>query len=192
MEVSIDAEVPKLKKRGTLRGFRKVSQLGKITYDMLRFEGDRSIKSEVIGRYLSAEAEAKDGERGSLAVTPENYRFKYKGTAEHLGRQAHRFEVNPRKKRVGLFKGELLVDAATYLPLREAGKFVKSPSIFLKSVEFEREYEIVDGIAVPRRMHSSVNTRLVGKAELDVAYSAVALPVPAAAAADVALIDNNQ
>ena len=179
MEVAIDAEVPKLKKRGSLHGLRTISQFGKITYDMLKFEGDRSIKNEVIGRYLSAESEAKDGQRGSLDVTPANYKFKYKGTLDHWGRPAHRFEVSPRKKRVGLYKGELIVDAETFLPLREAGKFVKSPSIFLKSVEFEREYEIRNGVAVPTKMHSSVNTRIVGKAELTVAYQAVSLaPIP--------------
>jgi hypothetical protein len=48
---------------------------------------------------------------------------------------------------VGLFKGELWVDADTFLPLRESGRFVKNPSVFLKKIEFVRDYEIKDGIA---------------------------------------------
>ena len=33
------------------------------------------------------------------------------------------FELNPKKKRVGLFKGELWVDTATGMPLKEMGRW---------------------------------------------------------------------
>ena len=36
---------------------------------------------------------------------------------------------------------------------------------------FVREYEIQNGIAVPRRIESSVDTRLMGKAKLSIAFS---------------------
>lgn len=181
MEIDVEAEVPKLKKKGRLHALRRISALGRITFDALRFEGDRSIKNEVIARYLSTEADDRD--RSELAITPANYKFKYKGTLETGGRVAHAFQVFPRKKKVGLFKGDLWIDEETYLPLREAGRFVKSPSVFLKRVEFARDYDILDGVAVPRRLESTVETRLVGKAILSVAYSAISLvaaPVEAA------------
>jgi hypothetical protein len=62
--------------------------------------------------------------------------------------------------------------------VRESGRLVKNPSIFLKSVEFVRQYDIVDGIAVLRHMESVVNTRLVGKAQLNVNYSNFSLNSP--------------
>ena len=37
MNVEIDAELPKLQKKGTLHALRQISRLGKITYDALRF-----------------------------------------------------------------------------------------------------------------------------------------------------------
>lgn len=181
MEVDIEAEVPKLRKKGRLHALRKVSQLGRITFDALRFEGDRSIKNEVIARYLATDTDDRD--RSDLAIIPANYKFKYKGMVEAGGRIAHAFQVSPRKKKVGLFRGDLWIDGETFLPLREAGRFVKSPSVFLKKVEFARDYDIQDGVAVPRRLESTVETRLVGKAILSVAYSAVSL---AAATVDVA------
>jgi len=49
--------------------------------------------------------------------------------------------VTPRQKRQGLFKGDLWIDAATYLRVQESGYLVKSPSIFLKKVAFVRKYE---------------------------------------------------
>ena len=44
---------------------RRISALGRITYEKLRFEGDGTIKSQVITRYLTAEAEAQKGVRGT-------------------------------------------------------------------------------------------------------------------------------
>src|SRR5690242_9164066 len=122
MEVDIEARLPKLKKQGRLRALRHISRLGRITYEALRFEGDGSVKKNVIARYLAAEVQAQADESLQLAVTPANYKFKYKGLRADAGRDVHVFEVTPRKKRVGLFKGELWLDAETCLPVRESGR----------------------------------------------------------------------
>jgi hypothetical protein len=171
MEVDIQARLPKLQKQGRLVALRHISNLGRITYDALRFEGDRTVKTSVITRYLTAESDAQSTRQPSLKVTPENYKFKYKGVVSEEGRQAYLFQVTPRAKRVGLFKGELLIDAETYLPVRESGRFIKNPSIFLKKIEFVRKYEVRDGVAFPKSIETVVDTRLVGKAELNIAFS---------------------
>ena len=87
-----------------------------------------------------------------MAVTPENYKFKYKGRGQLDGRDVYIFQVTPRQKRQGLFQGEVWIDAATYLRVQESGYLVKNPSIFLKKVAFVRKYEIRDGISVPRQV----------------------------------------
>jgi hypothetical protein len=180
MEVDIAAEMPRLHKSGRLHALRRISALGRrITYDALRFEGDHSVKNEVIARYLTAESEALKSEPAKTAVTPVNYKFKYKGLIERDGRQLYAFNVNPRTKRPGLFVGELWIDSKTHLPVREAGRLVKNPSVFLKKVEFVRDYSIEDGISIPARAQYSVDTRLVGKTNLSVDFSSVSLPIPA-------------
>jgi hypothetical protein len=158
-----------------LRALRRISAIGRITYDHLRFEGDRTVKNEVIARYLTAETQAQTDQAAKLDVTPANYKFKFKGMMPGDGRDVYVFQVTPRKKRVGLYRGEVWIDAGTYLRVREAGSFVKNPSIFLKKIEFVRTYEIRDGISVPLEIHSVVDTRLVGKAELTIAFRNVAL-----------------
>ena len=175
MNVEIEASLPRLKKHGRLHALRRISAIGRITYEKLRFDGDGTVKNQVIARYLTAEAEAATGAVTALGVTPENYKFKYKGMGESDGHSVHLFQVTPRKKRVGLYKGELWIDAATHLRVRESGYFVKNPSIFLKRIEFVRTYEIHDGISIPRRIHSVVDTRLVGKAEMTIDFSNVSL-----------------
>ncbi|HLK47557.1 MAG TPA: hypothetical protein VKT49_05450 [Bryobacteraceae bacterium] len=171
MDVEIDAALPRLKKYGKLHALRHISALGRITYERLFFEGDGTIKNQVIARYLAAEIEAQKDQAPALAVAPANYKFKYKGQSELQGRMAYVFQVTPKKKRIGLFKGEVWIDTATYLRVQEAGYLVKNPSIFLKRVAFVRRYEIRDGISVPLQVQSVVDTRLVGKAELTIDFS---------------------
>ncbi len=98
-EVSIDAEVPKLHKRGRLSALRRISRVGRLTYDILRFEGDNSVKNHVIARYLSAEAQIRESDDASLAIIPANYKFSYKGLRELDGRSVHVFELKPKARR---------------------------------------------------------------------------------------------
>ena len=170
-EMSIDAEVPRLNKTGKLNALRRISRLGRMTYDILRFEGDNSIKNQVIARYLSAEAQVRESGDASLAIVPENYKFSYKGLRELDGRSVHQFELKPRARRKGLFKGNLWIDARSYLPVREAGRFVKNPSIFIKKVEFTRDYRFQDGLALLDRLDTVVETRVVGPAHMTVHYT---------------------
>jgi hypothetical protein len=154
-----------------LHALRRISPLGLIKYDMLRFDGDRTVNKEVIQRYLSGEAQAQREHRTDTAVTPENYKFKYKGMSIKDGRDVHVFQVTPRRKRENLFRGEIWIDARTYLKVQESGYLVKNPSILIKKVAFIRTYEIRDGISVPKQVLSVVETRLVGKAELTIDFT---------------------
>jgi hypothetical protein len=171
MDVDIQASLPGLKKQGRLHGLRKITVLGRITYAKLIFEGDNTVKNQVIERYLTAENEAQRDEPATLAVTPANYKFQYKGQNQVEGRTIHVFQVTPKKKVQGLFKGEVWIDAATYLPVQESGYLIKSPSILVKKVAFVRKFEIRDGISVPLQVQSTVDTRLFGRAELTVDFT---------------------
>ena len=170
MEVDIDASVPNLKEQGRLHALRKISKVGQITYRELRFQGDNTVKNQVIGRYLQAEQQSQGDQ--NLAITPANYKFKYKGEKPtDQGKNVYVFQISPHKKRVGLFKGEIWLDAKTYLPVYEKGRFVKNPSIFFKKVDFERAFRIQNGLAIPQYTMSTIDARLIGKVELNISYS---------------------
>ncbi|MGC2657381.1 MAG: hypothetical protein WA324_05350 [Bryobacteraceae bacterium] len=178
MEVSINASIPGWKKQATLTALRSISKVGRITYHVLKSQGDNTVKNEVIARYLTAEQQAQGD--NAMAITPENYKFKYNGKKTDREKNVYVFELAPRKKRVGLFKGEMWLDAKSYLPVFEKGRLVKNPSIFFKKVEFERSFVIRDGVSVPESMKSTINARFVGKVELTINYSS---PPPEATAA---------
>lgn len=174
VEVIMAAKIPRLKKEGKMAALRSVSNLGRVTWKMLNFWGDDTVKKEVIARYMTAEVEASSGKPGpSIGISPDNYNYKYKGLDNKEGRQVHVFELKPKHKRVGLFKGEIWLDPETLLPIRETGRLVKNPSIFIKKMEFTRDYEIREGVAHLKRMESRTDTRVVGRAELDIEYANV-------------------
>jgi hypothetical protein len=170
MKVDIQAAVPGLKQHGRLSALRKISKVGQITYKVLGFQGDNSVKKDVISRYLQAEQQGQGDP--SLAITPVNYKFKFKGLKTlNDDRRVYVLQIAPRKKKVGLFKGQLWLDAKTYLPVVEKGRLVKNPSIFFKKVEFERDFAMKDGVPIPQHLSSTIDVRLIGTVELSIDYS---------------------
>jgi hypothetical protein len=170
MDMHFSASLPRLKKEGVMLAKRIVSSLGKISFAVKSFTGDNTVKTYVITKYMAGEADLADHSLDS-GINPKNYKFKYKRTQPFNGRTVHIYELNPRKKRLGLFKGELWIDDETAFPVRETGSLVKSPSVFLKKVYFTRTYAVYNGAALPEHVESTVETRIAGKAEIDIRYS---------------------
>jgi len=181
MDCEIEATVPKWKKSSKMTALRLISKIGRITYQKLSFTGDDQVKRDVIARYLTAETEARS-QTGDISLSPANYKFSFKGRLEQGGKVAYIFQLNPRAKRVGLFKGDLWLDAETGLPLRETGRLVKNPSVFFKKTEFTRTYEIREGRAYLSTWNSSIDARVVGRVEMAVKYSNYQTPPPEVAA----------
>ncbi|PWU09673.1 MAG: hypothetical protein C5B51_05755 [Terriglobia bacterium] len=178
MEVEIRASLPKLKKHGRLHALRRISAVGRIIYERPTFEGDDTVKKQVIARYLAGEIEAQTNKSHSMAVTPNNYNFKYKRDEQLDGRPAHVFSLTPKKRDDGMFKGEIWIDSDTYLEVKEAGSLVKNPSILIKRVSFLRKYAIRDGISIPTQLETVTETRLWGQAQLEVDYSNFSVDTP--------------
>jgi len=166
--VEIQASLPKMEKSGRLRAIRRLLPTGEPDYQVLEIAGDQTVKRQVIVRYLSADARASAIPASTVAITPENYRFRYKGAVTAGGSIAYAFLITPRKKREGLIKGELWLDGDTGALVRLSGRFVKSPSIFVKQIDVTREMSLTDGVTGERVTHLSIATRLVGPAELTI------------------------
>jgi|KBSMisStaDraftv2_1062788.scaffolds.fasta_scaffold09552_4 hypothetical protein len=169
VEVTIDARLPKLNRQATLRAVRRMSSTGAVTYTTLDARGDGMIRREVIARYLAAESEARKIDE--IAITPFNYRFHLRNVMDEPTRQIYVFQLTPKKKKVGLFKGELWVDGQTGLPVHESGQFIKSPSVFVKRISFTRDYVMRGGLGVPTYVHSIVESRVAGRVELSIHFA---------------------
>jgi len=174
--VQIDASLPKLGKQGSMSGLKLVAHTGQIDYEGLRFQGDSLIKTAVIARFLAKEKEKR---APGLGVVPENYLFILDRTSGYNGLAAYVFRLKPKRKRAGLFKGELWLDATTGTPLRLWGDLVKSPSFFIRNLRFVQDYLYPNQCRQPVRLIVTVQTRIVGQVELVARFRAIeSQPVP--------------
>jgi hypothetical protein len=167
--VEIDASLPRLARYGRLSAIRRLLPLGKAQYEVLAMDGDRTVRQQVIARYLSADLEAAALPPASVAITSANYRFRYVGSAADRGTLAYAFEITPRKKRAGLFRGQLWIDPCTGMALRLTGYLVKNPSVFVRRVNITRDTYVHAGVAYALITHIDIDTRLIGRAELTIA-----------------------
>jgi hypothetical protein len=165
--VQIDASLPNLEKQGSMSGLKVISRTGQTVYRGLRFTGDNLVKTAVIARFLANDAKPPEQVVGT-DVTRQNYSFAYDRTSEYNGLVAYVFRLTPMRKRVGLFSGELWLDAATADPLRLWGDFVKSPSIFVRRFRFVRDYQRIGPCVQPLRLLLIVDTRIAGHVEMAV------------------------
>ena len=142
-----------------------------LKFKAVRSTGDIFVKSNVILRLLQAEVNhAKYDDPALTAVNAVNYKFLYKGRNSLDGRLVHVFQVKPRKKRSGLFKGYIYLDASTCALVRAEGKPVRSPSFFVKKIQFIRDYANILSTTLPVRVHFEAHARIVGRTVVDVLY----------------------
>ena len=140
-----------------------------LAFKAVRFTGDTFVKTNVITRLLQSEVDHLQKDDPALnAISPANYKFSYKGTNELQGRMVHVYQVKPRQRRVGLFKGRIYVDVYTGSLVRAEGRPVKSPSLFIKKVDFVQDYADIGPFTLPVHVHSEATARIVGRAIVDV------------------------
>jgi hypothetical protein len=151
---------------------RKYSAPNNLAFKAVRFSGDNFVKSNVILRLLQSEVDHVQKDDPTLnAISPANYKFSYKGLSQVDSRTVYVYQLKPRKKRVGLFKGRIYLDVFSGSIVRAEGETAKSPSIFIKKLLFEQDYADIGAFTFPVSIHSEAQTRLVGRAVVDIIYS---------------------
>ena len=69
-----------------------------------------------------------------------------------------------------LFKGKIYLEDDTGHLLRAQGAITKTPSFFIKKIRFIQDYATVAGFTLPMHVHSEADTRIVGKAVIDILH----------------------
>ena len=177
----IRAELPETSQQGEFELQRKFEAPHSLQFTPLHFTGDGFVKSNVITRLLQSEVDHVQKDDPALtAISPANYKFSYKGASRVQDRLVHVYQVKPHKKRPGLFRGRIYLDAHTGTLVRAEGSIVKSPSFFVKHIEFLQDFADVQSFTLPIHMHSEARARIVGRTIVDIVHRDYQ-PVPAAA-----------
>lgn len=176
----IRAQLPETSQQGEFELQRKYEAPHTLQFTPVHFTGDGFVKNNIISRLLQSEVDHVEKDDPTLtAITPANYKFSYKGASRIENRLVHVYQVRPRKKRPGLFKGHVWLDAQTGALVRVEGSVVKSPSFFVKHIEFVEDYTNVQSFTLPAHIHSEAKARIVGRTIVDITHRDYQ-PVPAA------------
>jgi hypothetical protein len=169
---TIEADLPDSKQHGKYELRRYFQAPRSLVFAALHFAGDGFVKTNVIARVLQSEVDhVQKGEGTQTAISAENYKFSYRGFETIDGRTSYIYQVKPRKKRQGLFKGQVLIDSTSGRLRRAEGEMVKSPSFFIKHIHFVQEYADCGPFSLPAHIHSEAKTRLVGRAVVDMSHT---------------------
>lgn len=173
-ETTVTAELPDTNQRGEYQLQRTyTSQPKSLAFSNARFTGDGFVKTNVITRLLQSEVDhVEKAKPEDTAINFTNYKFYYKGMENIQGQDLHVFQLKPRRKSPGLFKGKFYLDVHTASLRRMEGKLAKSPSFFVKDLEFTQEFADVDGFTFPTQLRSTAKARIIGRTLVGVVHRA--------------------
>lgn len=174
----IRAELPATSHFGEYQLRRDYTAPNSLEFKVIHSAGDAFVKTNVIARLIQSEIDHVQKDDPALTLLSSfNYTFSHKSTTTLDGRPVHVYQVKPRAKRLGLFKGRIYLDAHTGTLVRAEGRTVKSPSLFIKSIHFVQNDIDIAGFTFPGHIHYEVRTRIVGTAVVDI-YDQDYRPVP--------------
>ena len=76
----------------------------------------------------------------------------------------------PKRKESYLFEGKIWIDDQDFAIVKVAGHLAKSPSFWIKSVDFVRQYQKIDGFWLPTNERSIAKVKIFGTNTLTIDY----------------------
>ena len=176
-KTTIEAEIPAIGEKGHCTLRRTFSAPQSLIYTAVEFVGDNFVKTNVIYRVLASDVENVEKKTGQrVAILESNYRFSYKGIEDLNGRPLYAFALKPRRKDPGLFKGKILIDPQTGHIVRAVGRLSKSPSWWIKRVDFIQDYVDVGDFTMSAQIQSVTRARIAGRIVVNIRHAAYEVP----------------
>ena len=104
------------------------------------------------------EARSQDGD-----INRQNYDFRYLRSEMRNGRPTHVLAMDPKHKEKDTVRGQVWVDAETYLIQHVEGELAKSPSWWIKDVHVAADYGRLAGMWLQTSLLAVANVRILGK-----------------------------
>lgn len=181
-QMIVQAELPDTSQKGEYELVRNYSARPRqLSFTTVKYTGDSFVKTNVITRFLQSEVDhVQKADPAASAINEKNYKIAYKGTEDLDGHLTHVYQLKPRHKSPSLFKGKIYVDAYTGSLRRAEGTVSKSPSFFIRKIEFVQDFDDINGFTVPVAMRSTTKARIIGRAIVSVFHRGYNLkPAPA-------------
>jgi hypothetical protein len=148
---------------------------GTKTFTTIAANGSQFIRAYVFNQLMKREAaRARRQDRDSY-ITPNNYTFEPLGKGQIGNTYCSVVHAIPKRKEVYLFEGKIWIDDQDFAIVKVAGHLAKSPSHWIKRVDFVRQYQKIDGFWLPVRQRSIAKVRLYGTKILTIDYRSYAV-----------------
>jgi len=116
----------------------------------------------IVRRMLESETEvAKEYRLTDFSL--DNYEFRFIREEELDGHHCYVLELLPKRKENNLLRGQIWVDATTYLLHRADGSPAKGPSWWLRDVRIVFTYSEVEGMWLQTASESTAKVRILGQ-----------------------------
>jgi len=159
----------------------------------IRHTNGSSMGATIVRRMLEGQmAFAKDS--GSTDISQGNYDFRFIREEDVNGHHCYVLALLPRRKAKNLLRGNIWIDASTYLIQRVEGEPVKSSSWWLRDVRIVLLFGYVGQMWMQTSTESTANVRIVGQYKIisqDMSYK-IDQPTPAPSSAQAGFFPDVQ
>lgn len=103
-------------------------------------------------------------------IAPANYTLEVVGTDRIGSFDCLVVSAVPKRKETDLFEGKIWIDNQDFAIAKITGRLAKSPSFWIKHVDFIRDYKKIDGFWLLSKEESVSSVRIFGNERLTVDY----------------------
>jgi hypothetical protein len=107
---------------------------------------------------------AIEKDSSSIDISGDNYDFHFVREDNVNDQRCYVLEMVPKRKDKNLLRGNVWVDANTYLPHRVEGDFARNPSWWVKNVNIVLLFGDADGMWLQTALEATGNVRILGQA----------------------------
>jgi hypothetical protein len=144
---------------------------GEKEFKVLSESGSGIIRSRVFKPLMDSEVETAAGRnRYDSSITPPNYKFEVIGEDNIDGHHCLVVEVTPTHDAKYLFKGKIWIHATEFAVVKIEGQPARTPSWWIKQVDFVRRYQKIGQFWLPREDESISQVRVFGRYALTISH----------------------
>ncbi len=144
---------------------------GTVTFTSISEKGSAFVRHHVFQRLMKDEEKrVRVNKDPDSLVTPANYTLKVVGMDRIGSSDCFVVQAIPKHKETDLFEGTIWIDHRDFAIVKITGQLAKSPSLWIKRVDFVRDYQKIGGFWLLSREEAGSVVRIFGKETLTIAY----------------------
>jgi hypothetical protein len=141
------------------------------TFTITSGKGSGFVRRRVFQRLMRVEVKrVRLNKDPDSLITQDNYALDVVGTDRIGNSDCSVVHAVPKRKEIDLFEGKVWIDNQDFAIVKITGHLAKSPSFWIKQVDFVRDYQKIDGFWLLSREEAVSAIRIFGKETLTVDY----------------------